>query len=131
MLILIGVAIIITFSFFSRRVQTIGYIVGSVIAVISAALLFLVDYLTRKKEEKIVKTEIEKTSIKAQRKEITKFDLIILLVPIISGILCVAGALMIALSNQTAVKIAGIVIASVFGFIFFIIALFCYMFLSK
>ena len=128
-LLLVAFVIAMIFSFFSGTVQTIGYILGSIICVISATMFLIIGSLDRKKKEenkdKTESTSAEKPRIK---KKASKFIFIISIIMIISCILSVCGIFMI-LSNVSAVRISGIVIASVFGFIAAIIGLFFHFFI--
>lgn len=131
-LLLIACVIAIVFSFFSGTVQTVGYIVGSIICVISATMFLLVGSLDRKKKEEYKdKAGTESTSAEKPKvkKKVSKCIFIISIIMIISCILCACGIFMI-LSNVVAVRISGIAIASVFGFIAVIIALFFHLFIS-
>ena len=126
-LFLVALVIAIVFSFFSGTVQTIGYTVGSIICVISAAMFLIIYSLNRKKKDKNKIENIPEIKPMAKR-SINKNLLILALVMSISAILCFSGVFMIVLSNISAVKIAGIVIASVFGFIMMFIMVFIYLF---
>lgn len=131
-LLLIAFVIAIVFSFFSGIVQTVGYIVGSIICVISAVMFLMVGSLDRKKKEEYKdKAGTESTSAEKPKvkKKVSKCIFIISIIMIISCILCACGIFMI-LSNVVAVRISGIAIASVFGFIAVIIALFFHLFIS-
>lgn len=131
-LLLIAFVIAIVFSFFSGIVQTVGYIVGSIICVISAVMFLMVGSLDRKKKEEYKdKAGTESTSAEKPKvkEKVSKCIFIISIIMIISCILCACGIFMI-LSNVVAVRISGIAIASVFGFIAVIIALFFHLFIS-
>lgn len=128
---LVVFVIAVVFSFFNGTVQTVGYTVGSIICVIPAVMFLMVGSLDRKKkEENKDKTGTESTSAEKPRikKKASKFIFIISIIMIISCILCACGIFMI-LSNVSAVRISGIVIASVFGFIAAIIGLFFHFFI--
>lgn len=128
-LLLVAFVITMVFSFFSGTVQTIGYITGSIICVISAAMFLMIGSLDRKKKENNDKTGTESASAEKPKikKKVSKFIFIISIIMIFSCILCACGIFMI-LSNIYAVRISGIVIACIFGFIAFIIALFFHLF---
>ncbi len=128
-LLLIAFVIAMVFSCFSGIVQTIGYIVGSIICAISAAMFMMVGSLDRKKIKQN-KTETESTPAERPKikKKVSKFIFVISIIMIISCTLCACGLFLI-LSNVSAVRISGIVIASVFGFIAIIIALFFHFFI--
>ena len=83
----------------------------------------------RKKKEEKEKTGTESTSAeKPKIKKVSKFIFITSIIMVVSCILCACGIFMI-LSDVFAVRISGIVIASVFGFIAVIIALFFHLFI--
>lgn len=125
---LVGSVIAAVFSFFNGRIQTIGYIISIVIFGISAVMFCIIAFFERKKEGKKdrIKDRNEAKNIirvkgQNQRKEISNFGLISLLVTIISVVLFVGGLCMIIFTSISAVRIAGIVIVSVSGFVIFII----------
>lgn len=124
----------IVYSYCVGIVKTVALIIGLLFLIGSIIILCGVYYLGKKegkKDRNKYKNKaknIPRVKGQNQRKEINKFLLILILVMLISSILCFSGVFMIVLSNISAVKIAGIVIASVFGFIIVLIEVFIYLF---
>ena len=128
---LVGSVIAAVFSFFNGRIQTIGYIISIVIFGISAVMFCIIAFLERKKSAKQERNVVKNTPVEGQKqnKTISQPWLIGTIRLIICGILCMSGVFMIIFSDISAVRIAGIVLASVFGAIIFIIGLFLHLFI--
>ena len=123
----------IVYSYCAGVVKTVAFIIGLVFLIV-AIIIFCVIYFFERKKEKKDRTKYKDKAInnsdkrQNQRKEINKFLLMLILVMSISAVLCFSGIFMIVLSNISAVRIAGIAIASVFGLIMMLIMIFIYMY---
>lgn len=125
----------IVYSYCVGIVKTVALIIGLLFLIGSIIILCGVYYLGKKegkKDRNKYKNEaknIPRVKGQNQRKEIVKFGLISLLIVIISGVLLVGGLCMIIFANISAVRIAGIIIVSVSGFVLFIIGVIYYFFI--
>lgn len=123
----------IVYSYCAGVVKTVAFIIGLVFLIV-AIIIFCVIYFFERKKEKKDRTKYKDKAInnsdkrQNQKKEINKFLLMLILVMSISAVLCFSGIFMIVLSNISAVRIAGIAIASVFGLIMMLIMIFIYMY---
>ena len=123
----------IVYSYCAGVVKTVAFIIGLAFLIV-AIIIFCVIYFFERKKEKKDRTKYKDKAInnsdkrQNQRKEINKFLLMLILVMSISAVLCFSGIFMIVLSNISAVRIAGIAIASVFGLIMMLIMIFIYMY---
>ena len=123
----------IVYSYCAGVVKTVAFIIGLVFLIVAIIIFCVIYFFERKKEKKDRTKYKDKAKDNSdigqnQRKEINKFLLMLILAMSISAVLCFSGIFMIVLSNISAVRIAGITIASVFGLIMMLIMIFIYMY---
>ena len=124
----------IVYSYCSGVVKTVAFIICLVFISVAAIIFCVLYYIGNKKERKKDRTKYKDKAKnnsdigQNQRKGINKFLLTLIFIMSISAVLCFSGIFMIVLSNISAVRIAGIVIASVFGLIMMLIMVFIFMF---
>ena len=125
----------IVYSYCVGIIKTVALIIGLLFLIGSIIILCSVYYLGKKEgkkdrnKDKNKAKNIPRVKGQNQRKEIVRFSLISLLIVIISGVLLVGGLCMIIFANISAVRIAGIIIVSVSGFVLFIIGVIYYLFI--
>ena len=124
----------IVYSYCAGVVKTVAFIICLVFLSVATIIFCVLYYIGNKKERKKDRTKYKDKAKdnsdigQNQRKEINKFLLMLILAMSISAVLCFSGIFMIVLSNISAVRIAGIAIASVFGLIMMLIMIFIYIF---